>query len=306
MQIRQLWYTRRDDEVRGPFPAGLITRYILLGRIRESDELSLDQLEWKRVADLPDLIPPLMRPGDGESEEERLQRLTLARRWEDERLAGDRRRTHLSASDKNYQRRAGDRRQAEPPELIQHRVAKTAARKLKKPRENYLPQLLIAGVILAAVGALAIYYPTELAKPAALCNAAAQPRVNWSNCTLDGIALKQADLRGANLHNARLGGADLYGAKLTGADLAYANFNNADMRYADLQGSTLLGASLRNADLSNANLQGADLSYANFAGANLGGANLEGAKLDRAIWFDNSVCAVGSRGECRAPASMNR
>ena len=34
------WFTRREGVIRGPFPAGEITRYILLGRIRLDDELS--------------------------------------------------------------------------------------------------------------------------------------------------------------------------------------------------------------------------------------------------------------------------
>ncbi|MEW6353556.1 MAG: pentapeptide repeat-containing protein [Pseudomonadota bacterium] len=300
MRYKQLWYTRRAGDVRGPFPAGLITRYILLGRIRETDELSVDQQEWKPVSAMPDMIPEVMRPsGDAELEQDRLQRLQQARRWEDERLAGDRRSAQLPAADNPwYKLRRGERRRAEAPELLQHRAVKTQLRKEQTPREKYWPRMAIAAAILAATGVLAVLYPQHIPRPAAQCDAAPQPRVNWSNCALEGAQLREADLSAANLRNAKLTGAALRGATLAGADIAYANLDNTDLSYTNLRGALLLGANLRNADLSNADLQDADLSYADLRAANLGGANLTNVKLDRAIWFDSSVCAAGSRGVC--------
>jgi len=44
--ISQIWYTRRGSEVKGPFPIGQIRRYVLLGRIRETDEVSTDGETW--------------------------------------------------------------------------------------------------------------------------------------------------------------------------------------------------------------------------------------------------------------------
>lgn len=300
MRYKQLWYTRRAGEVRGPFPAGLVTRYILLGRILPSDELSIDQQEWKPVSAMPDMIPEVMRPGGtSHAEQSRLQRLQLAQRWEDERLAGDRRAAQSSAVAAFWQeRRRGERRRAEASELLQHRAVKTQLRKEQTPREKYWPRVIIAALILAATGVLAVLYPQHIPSPAAQCNAAPQPRVNWSNCVLEGARLQEADLRDANLRNAKLSGVVLRGAKLSGADVAYVNLANADLSYADLRRTLLLGANLRNADLSNADLQDADLSYADLRAANLGGANLVGVKLDRAIWIDNTVCATGSRGGC--------
>jgi len=54
-----LWCTRRDGHVRGPFPQAQISQNILLGRIREDDELSFDRETWTPVRDLPHLIRTL-------------------------------------------------------------------------------------------------------------------------------------------------------------------------------------------------------------------------------------------------------
>ena len=97
MSNKQLWYTRRDKEIRGPFPPGLITRYILLGRIQESDELSTDQLSWQQVSCLPDLIPPQMKLDL--SMPDNMEKLRIARMREDERETVDRRNKNDSNSD---------------------------------------------------------------------------------------------------------------------------------------------------------------------------------------------------------------
>ncbi|HLA74704.1 MAG TPA: hypothetical protein VJM76_02175, partial [Gammaproteobacteria bacterium] len=193
MQQKQLWYMRRGTEdIRGPFPAGLVSRYILLGRIRQTDELSVDKQQWRLVSDLPELVPAVMTPvSDEELEADRLQRLMLAKRWEDERLAGDRRagKPPLSPSGTPlYNRRSGDRRQPEDAELLRHRIFKTKARKaIRPPRQGYLPQILLAVVILAAAGAMTVFYPSRAINSASDCNAAPRPGVNWNNCPLEGV-----------------------------------------------------------------------------------------------------------------------
>ena len=61
---RVLWYTRRDGVVRGPYPDRQISRYILLGRIGENDELRPEGGQWAGMKDYPDLIPEVMKlPG---------------------------------------------------------------------------------------------------------------------------------------------------------------------------------------------------------------------------------------------------
>jgi hypothetical protein len=52
------WYSRRDGVVRGPFAAEAITRYLLLGRIRLDDELSIDRAAWSPVRLFSSLLPP--------------------------------------------------------------------------------------------------------------------------------------------------------------------------------------------------------------------------------------------------------
>lgn len=307
MQHKHLWYTRRGANIRGPFPAGLITRYLILGRILETDEISVDQQEWRRVMEVPGMVPEVMHTATSEEvEKERIERLMLAKRWEDERLSSDRRTPDTSTNNTHPQRRADDRRRPEPPELLQHRSLSSKTRKSPKPRENYRPQIIIATVVLTATAALAIYYPNEAVNPSSQCNAVPQPKVNWNNCPLEGASLKEQDLSGAHVRNANLIGANLRAAKLSNADIGYTNLSNADLSYADLTNAILVGATLRNTNLTSAKLQGADLSYANLSGANLGGADLSNVKLDKTIWFDGTACAVGSRGECQSAASASK
>ncbi len=132
------------------------------------------------------------------------------------------------------------------------------------------------------------------------CGAQPSPGVNWSNCNLEELAAKHADLTGANLRNASLRSASLMGARLTRADLSYAELVHADLSYAELDRAVLVGANLQQADLTYAQLSGADLAYADLSGAQLGGAELVGARLDNAIWIDGSLCTPGLVGRCLA------
>ena len=80
-----MWYLRKNGEVKGPYPAGLISRYILLGRINDGDEVSGDGEEWLVIRDIPELIPDVMK---GDASDPLVQeRLQAARRWADERGA---------------------------------------------------------------------------------------------------------------------------------------------------------------------------------------------------------------------------
>lgn len=123
MSSNQLWYTRRDREIRGPFPAGQITRDILLGRILQTDQLSTDQLSWYPVTDLPDLIPSELK-ADLTLHENR-EKLRLARYREDERRAGDRRKKQSDVSKSGFKSRGPDRRKPESFEALRHRELKS-------------------------------------------------------------------------------------------------------------------------------------------------------------------------------------
>ena len=104
------WYLRSHGQVKGPFPAGLVSRYILLGRINDGDEVSSDGNEWIVIRDVPELIPQVLK-GDA-SDPIVLERLQAARRWADERSEvrrGERENRTVSQNE----RRDNDRRDPE-------------------------------------------------------------------------------------------------------------------------------------------------------------------------------------------------
>jgi uncharacterized protein YjbI with pentapeptide repeats len=319
MQNKQLWYTRRGSEVRGPFPAPQISRFILLGRIYDTDELSTDQHHWQKVSDVPVLVPEELKADL--SDPEARERLMIARMREDERSARDRRGKGEEGAppEERRQRSEDDRRRHEEEKMLRHREIKTAIAEAAVQRRNhYFLRGVLATLTIAALIVGAWYYQPWQSQDAVDCNAMPQPWVNWSNCLMEGVRLATADLRGARMRNANLAGGDLRGSQLGGADMAYtnlvgtkltgahmgqvalvgANLRNAELKDADLKEANMAYAILQNADLSGADLSNADLSNADLQGANLKSARLAGAKLDNAIWIDGQVCATGSLGSC--------
>lgn len=323
MQSKQLWYTRRGNEVRGPFPAPQISRFILLGRIRETDELSHNQHEWQKVTDVPVLMPEELK-GNQEDPAAR-ERLLIARMREDERSARNRRGDGNSGDNsespavERRQRDDNDRRKNEEEQLIRHREIKTAiAESARQNKDHNFLRGVMATLVVAGLIGGAWYYQPWQKQDSADCNASAQPWVNWSNCSMEGLRLANTDLRGARMRNAKLAGGDFRGSQLGGADLAYTDLVGANLSGAQMSQAALVGANLRNADLSAANLNGTNLAYAILQGVDLTGADLIGsdlsnadlkgatitfakiadAKLDKTIWIDGKVCAVGSVGNC--------
>jgi len=315
--IRQLWYTRRDDTVRGPFPYGLISSYLLIGRIGLDDEVSVDQIRWVRVRDVPELVPDELKgdPNDPAIQE----RLRLARRREDERAAGDRRQHSDTLPDER--RHADNRRQPEPSDLVQHRNIRTVLAKQRgsQPENHRVRVFLGVALVVSAAVAAAFAFMPEPPSLKLQCEAPVGPQVNWSNCRFEGIILNYANLAGAQLGNANLMGAQLNSAILAGANLSYANLSRGELRGADLRRAKIVGTIFRNATLTQVNaqnadfgysiLQGADLRGANFhdadltkadlSNANIDGAVFDGAHLGGAIWIDRSVCAPESIGGCK-------
>lgn len=321
MQNQQLWYTRRGKEIRGPFPAPQITRFILLGRIIDTDELSIDQIAWQKVTDIPVLIPGELKANL--SDPQAHERLLIARMREDERSARDRR----DEADKDapaVERRcesSSERRRYEEEKMVRHREIKTAIAEASRHRkQNYFMRGVLATLVLGGIITAAwIYQPWQKDADIVNCNAPPAPWVNWNNCLMEGTRLIATDLRGARLRNANVASGDLSGSQLGGADLSYtnlvgasllnaqmaqavlvgANLRNARLINADLQGANMAYAILQGADLSSADLSNADLSDADLRGANLIATKLSGAKLDNAIWLDGTPCQLGSVGECR-------
>ncbi len=289
-----LWYTRRDGTVRGPFPCGQLTRYVLLGRVLPGDEVSRNRKDWCPLAQIPELMPECMVGGSPPDP----QQVLLARRAADERAASDRRQAVTDVASVASERRSGDRRRPESTEVLHHReVREKVLQPVGTESESYVVPVLV-GLAFSVLLALLMSRAPRPAPEGAQCDAPPAPGVNWTNCHLEGAAYTSADLRAADLRNASLAGARLRGTRLNEAQLSYADLALADLSYSDLRRSHLVGAALRAADLSYADLRDADLSYADLAGAKLGAADLTGARLDNAIWPDRRICAPGSVGRC--------
>ncbi len=302
---RTLWYTRREGVVRGPYPARQVSRYILLGRIRDTDELRPDGGDWKPVCDCPDLIPEVMQLPPTE---ENRQKLLIARMREDERQPGDRRQRAAGAAAQPQERRSPpERRRVEPPELLRHRELKYQVSHVR-PGEAKLYRYPVTFTALVLAGFLISFALKQEQAQSVPPDCAAHPRpgVNWNNCNLSGLRSEQADLLGARMRNARLDAAQLASARLAHADLEYTSLNLSNLQAADLSHANLRGVALRGSDLRNAKLVEANLSYANLSGARLEGADLRGAILDHSIWTDQRSCAAGSVGECKRQAGMAR
>ena len=105
---KQQWYARRDGAVRGPFLDEYVERYILLGRIRLNDELSLDRKSWQPVTNFPELFPEELR---GLSRREDYRELVMARIRYDERVS-ERRGNHCTLPGGKDRRKLADRRVA--------------------------------------------------------------------------------------------------------------------------------------------------------------------------------------------------
>ena len=302
MAAINVWYTRRNGEVKGPFPSGLVTRHILLGRIREDDEISPDGKEWSSVSDHPDLIPDVVKQ-HVDDDPLAQERLMTARRWADER--DGERRDERDAPAANEKRRRSDRRAPENVELIEYRLLRSVREHEGERESRHRYALLgIVAALAVALGAVIYFYRPVSQDQGLNCAGAPAPNINWSNCAMDGARLQGADLGGAKLNSTKLTGADLSASRLSGADLSYAALSLADLQGADLRRANMTGANLRRANLTGAKLDEADLSYADLTGADLSGADLSRVKLGNAIWPDGTLCAPASVEVC-TPARDN-
>lgn len=294
---RVFWYTRRGSVVRGPYPAGQISRYILLGRIREADELRCDGGEWQALDNYPELIPEVMKLPPTE---ENRQKLLMARMREDERRPLDRRDTRAASAEALERRGGHERRRKETEEERRYRELKyQLSHRSRSTAHLYrYPVIFTVIVMLGFVLSYALErIEPEVAPPD--CAAGPRPGVNWNNCNLSGLRSERAELIGAQMRNVRLDSAQLSGAQLVGADMEYTSLNLSNLQRADLSHARLVGVTMRGTDLRGARLLDADLSYANLSGARIEGADFSGAVLDHAIWIDQKPCGPNSRGVCR-------
>jgi hypothetical protein len=284
---------RQGEAVRGPFPAAQIGRYAILGRVRLSDEVSTDGRRWARLADCPDLVPPVLREGGNPAVLERL------RAREDERSGVDRRAGQEVPPEVAERRSGTDRRRPEPVGVVARRLRRTAYLRSARrggPRRRDL-WLVLGGTALLVAG-LVISTGSPRTSPGPRCNSEPVPGVDWHECRLDGLDLSGLDLSRGRLRDVKARGVKLVRTRLQGADLAYADLTGAQLGGATLAEAVLVGANLRGADLSGTDLTGADLSYGDLYRARLDGTRLGGVRLDRAVWVDGRLCRPASVGRC--------
>ncbi len=315
MSDHKLWYTRRGEVVRGPFPSGQIRRFLLLGRIQPGDELSVDQRSWSPAHTHADLYPEELNadPGDAAA----MERLRLARMRADERIR-ERRQEPRHESGNAAPR--SDRRQAEDAATLASREQRE--RVILRPavvNNRVRMAALLAGSLFCAVLALAFFLAPQTDSLNLQCVQAPGPGVNWSNCRkseqdLNGVDLTHAQIVNTYFDRSRLRNADLsfsnldysnfVAADLSGARLDHASLKGAVLRQARLEQTSLFAAHLpyaifQDAVLQEVNLENADLRNADFNAAQLRAVNLRGADLSGAVWIDGTHCQTPSLGECR-------
>jgi len=293
-QKKRLWYVRRSNAVLGPYPEGLVTRYILLGRIHRSDEISSGDDVWRKVSDVPGLIPEVMQLGMDDPISR--QRLMAAKRWADERSTDDRRQSGEGVA---QNRRAEDRRSSLADEETKRRNVGDITQEIRKQKKkDRLYAGLIAVCIVIASGVAVYQFKPKPPEIAINCNASPQPGIDWNNCHKEGATLNNANLIGALMTNMVLTNADLHESLLGKADLSYSTLSIANLRSTDLHDAIMVGVNLRKSNLSNADLKGADLSYADLTAANIRGAQMKNTRLGNAIWIDGRKCGPDSIGRC--------
>jgi hypothetical protein len=78
------WYVQKGSRVQGPFSTNEVGRFLLLGRVRNTDRVSRDGELWEPVTQVPELIPEELlnlQSDDG------WNRFMTVRDAEDERLS---------------------------------------------------------------------------------------------------------------------------------------------------------------------------------------------------------------------------
>ncbi|MFW2373060.1 MAG: pentapeptide repeat-containing protein [Gammaproteobacteria bacterium] len=282
------WYIKKDDQVFGPYPNQLISRYLILGRMTLASEISQDQKNWVTVEHYKSLVPEVVLNAHTP---EGSKALMLARRREDERSA-------RSEDDSGE----SERRMDEDQVVKMHRQLRDDIlnQYRNQPHINRRNIILLLAVAISLIAAFFSYRPTSI-ETGSDCDAPPASGMNWSMCNKQGKNLAGLDLRLSLFTSAVLNDADFSRSQLSGSDFSYANLSRAEMQQSQLQNAALIGANLRQANLLDANLEAANLSYAELEGARLEGARLDNARFDNAIWIDGQHCLPGSIGGCLLP-----
>jgi len=78
-----IWYVQKGSRVQGPYSAHEVGRYLLLGRVRNTDRVSRDGELWEPVTQVPELIPEELLDLDTDVG---FQRFVDARSRQDQRM----------------------------------------------------------------------------------------------------------------------------------------------------------------------------------------------------------------------------
>lgn len=284
MTKHNAWYIRKNNEIKGPFPAGQISQSLVLGRYTLDDQVSHDKETWKRIAAVPYLVPDVLKadPDDEEAQE----RLKAARRWADERRFAN------EATDEH--------RKGEAYEELEYRENReTVYKTVSKRRERAIIQLLVVLALMAGITYFSFNLAPQDTDKEADCNAPPAAGVNWRYCRMAGKQLIKSDLSNANLNTTILRNANLFASDLSGANASYTDFSLANLSFTNFTNASLKGANLQKADLTQANLTSTDMSYADLRGTILLNAHFEKTKLGNAIWIDGRVCTADSVDVCK-------
>jgi hypothetical protein len=134
----QQWYIQKGARIQGPFSTSEVGRFLLLGRVRNTDRVSRDGELWEPVTQVPELIPEELLDLDTDHG---WNRFLGARAIEDERrelrqVADERRNPEIEITE----------------ELRDEWLSDGASRTGQKiPAQSVLPWSLL-GITLAALG----------------------------------------------------------------------------------------------------------------------------------------------------------
>ena len=272
-QETQLWYIKVNEQIKGPFASGLISKYILLGRIQPEDLLSQDKELWHKASSIPEVKPDVNKHPEVPNYKERFN---AARRWADER--GEVREVVSGGGEKIFK----------PRKKITHLQIKTTGR--------------MGFVVLLVAICILIYTMYVFTPDAPLanidCSISGQDGSVFDGCHLARKDFSKLSLNSSSFKNAVLQNSQFRQSSLQNSQLDYANLSHADLSEANLTGASLRAADLRGAILNAANLTQADLSYADLSGAKAAEINLNGTILHNTIWFNGKICDKSSVGRC--------
>ena len=225
----RIWYVRQNGRVSGPFPSGRLRRMLDDGVVQPDEEVSEDQLGWRRARDVAEVSPLRFRkPGE-------LAGATA-------RAATERRRDAHQALRSLAVLALVIAAAIAAAWLYQGKSAAPVADCTATPGPGVnLSRCALDG--LAGAG---------LDLSGAVLNNASLAGARLDRAVLDHADLRFANLAAAQLAYARARGTLLKGANLRAADLANADLAGADLGYADLTAAVLGGAILDGTRLENA------------------------------------------------------